>query len=716
LLKTIRRLFPWSVHWRGVLIESVVFLGAYVAWVAFRPPETPSRWLIGSLSVLAPAVTTVILIGLLITRIPSQSQRSWRLFRWSLVFWAVGMVLRSFYELRQGVQLTTLWVADIASFLFYPFLFLALLFHPFENRYGPSYFRFLLDAVITSGVVATLCWLFLAQPATPLSLSGLTLLFYPIADLILLMIVINVMLANPKSREMLFFWGMGLATFLFSDYIFSLLTPVGGYRSGGLESLGWTLGGLIFTFGVTVKAELPKYGSIDKKPTFDLGTRIQNILPVTFVLALGWFVFADHQLNGRWSTVGLWASAFLAALLIARIGVQAGEVELHQYWQLFDSLAEPAFLCDGTGKIVLGNPALANVLGIQDEKRMKGKRLGEIFDDQTLPADLLRMATRQSKSLEVTLRPHKTPYWLTLSPIISENRRVLLAGAAQDLSEQKSQQAIIQDAYDELRTVSTRLEELNIDLERKVEERTSTLEEAYRKLEEQHKILQGLDQLKSDFVSMVSHELRTPLTSVNGGLELLLKQKDRSAADIVTLNLIKNEIHRLTIFVENILNLSAIEAGRINIHCAPVSLPVVLESACAQFQTIAGADRIQVHLPDDLPQLLADKVVIESILIHLMDNALKYAPTSPVWVEAIRRRGKVRIQVTDRGDGIPKGKQQLLFQRFQRLDARDSQSVYGYGLGLYLSQKMLQAMQGTLRFETPAEGGARFYFYLKEAK
>ena len=123
-----------------------------------------------------------------------------------------------------------------------------------------------------------------------------------------------------------------------------------------------------------------------------------------------------------------------------------------------------------------------------------------------------------------------------------------------------------------------------------------------------------------------------------------------------------------------------------------------------------------MRLPLDCPAVLADRVVLESIFNHLLDNALKYAPDSPVVVEAVRIRNRVRVQVTDRGPGIPQAKRRLLFQRFQRLDASDSQSVYGYGLGLYLSRRMLQAMQSDLAFEAPAEGGARFYFLLKVAR
>ena len=88
--------------------------------------------------------------------------------------------------------------------------------------------------------------------------------------------------------------------------------------------------------------------------------------------------------------------------------------------------------------------------------------------------------------------------------------------------------------------------------------------------------------MKSDFVSMVSHELRTPLTSLNGGLELLLLQQDRSATDRSTLVLMKEEVERLTRFVENILNLSAVEAGRIQLSLQPVSLEEVLRYGLQQ--------------------------------------------------------------------------------------------------------------------------------------
>jgi PAS domain S-box-containing protein len=507
-----------------------------------------------------------------------------------------------------------------------------------------------------------------------------------------------------------------LVAFLVSDYIYSLLAPVNGFQTGGLESLGWMLGGLIFGWGAVFTAGVPLVQNQPERPPSDLGTRLQNILPFAFVLALGWVVLAEWRFSGQLSWPGAGVSLFLVLALVVRMGVRAGETELHQYWQLFSSMAEPIFICDADGKIRLGNPALVRALGRQTAHEITGKPLADIIEGQTLPSDLLKRASQKECSLEVLLRPYQTPYLLTLSPIFSEGRQVLLAGALHDLSDQKRQQAALQKGYTDLQVLHRQLEDLNAQLEQKVEERTHTLSEAFQQLEEQNRQLQELDQLKSDFVSMVSHELRTPLTSLNGGLELLLLQQERSASDHSTLILMKQEVERLTRFVGSILNLSAVEAGRIQLSLQPVSLEDVLATVYNKFGANSEARQIRMSLPPDCGPVLADRVILESVLIHLLDNALKYAPGSPVAVEAIRLKNRVLVQVTDQGPGIPEAKRRLLFQRFQRLDARDSQSVYGFGLGLYLSRRMLQAMRSDLAFEAPAQGGARFYFQLKLAK
>ncbi len=713
--KLFTRLFPWQIRWKGILVEAILFLAAYTTWLIFRSPDSNTRLLVGNLAVLAPLVTSVVLIFMLLPQISLNLRRTWQFVGLALLCWVIGNGIRTIYEGLQGNQLSNFSIADGFNFLAYPCLIYALVIYPFENRYAPSRFRFILDVTISSGVVASFGWLTLVQPYISTGLERLVPLIYPLLDLILLMILVNVFLANRNSRRPTLIWIVGLLAIFFADYVFSILAQFGSNRAGSLESLGWVTGGLIFSLGSVIQVNLHTNTSEPTNSRLDLGARIQNILPVTLVLALVWFVIMRWRISGEISMLGLWMSLLLALILIVRVGIRTGEAELYKYWQLFNSLAEPTFICDNNGKILLANPALVKSLALQVENQVVGKSLTTIFNKKSLPPELLERASRQIVSVEIPFSQQQIPFLLSLSPIFSDGRKVLIAGAAHDLSEQKHQKEEVQKAYDKLKVVYKQLEDLNQKLEQKVEERTETLQEAYRKLEEQNSMLQELDQLKTDFVSMVSHELRTPLTSLNGGLELLLSRKRRSFSDHEPLELMKNEVQRLTHFVENILDLSAMEAGRLDARLVPLSMMGIEKNITSQFQNVPGSDRIRFSLAETLPFVIADPVFLNSVINHLVDNALKYAPGEEVLIDACPAEGKLRFQVTDRGPGIPKEKRPLLYQRFQRLDAKDSQSVYGYGLGLYFSQRMLQAMGSELAFEEPAGGGARFYFLLKVA-
>ena len=123
-----------------------------------------------------------------------------------------------------------------------------------------------------------------------------------------------------------------------------------------------------------------------------------------------------------------------------------------------------------------------------------------------------------------------------------------------------------------------------------------------------------------------------------------------------------------------------------------------------------------MEIPAELPLVLADEDVVQSVLHHLLDNAQKYAPDGIVKIRCRCEDDFVRMQVMDEGPGIPPEKRRLLFQKFQRLEAGDSQSVYGYGLGLYLSRRLLEAMQSSLEYEARPTGGSCFYFDLQVAK
>jgi PAS domain S-box-containing protein len=695
-------------------LESLVFILVYILLTFLLVPGSTAAAYVEDIAILTASATAVLLILFTLPQMPDSSRRAWLALGLSQLIWLIGAFLRHFFQPLVAGETTIASVADILNLFGYLVAGYALLQYPFRSQHAPTRFRFILDAIISSGVVVTLGFLVLVRPLAvgfPVGAASLGIVIYPIADCILLILLANFSLANWMPRSAARFLGAAWTAFLISDYVYSSLTLIGSYRAGSLISLGWVCGSLLIGLAAIFEKEFLRGAPEATQTTIvpDLGVRFQRVLPIALVLVLLWYVLSDWRLRGVFSPYGLWMSVLLVVMLIVRLGIRAGEAELDRYWQLFKNLADPSFICDADGNIVLGNPACANLAGLQDQSELSGHSLFDMFGGISRGA--IRDAVGREHTLDAVLRRDGAPFSLSLSPIITEARPALIAGVAHDLSEQKRQRDAIQRAYNELQTVHKKLEDLNAQLEQKVEERTSTLQQAYQQLEEQNRILQGLDQIKSDFVSLVSHELRAPLTNLSGGLELLLSRQ-RDSSEQRTLLLIQAEIRRLTRFVENILNISAMEAGRLVLHQLKLSLPVIVAEVREGWSNLPEMERIRVNVSEDLPLVKADENTVRSVLTHLIDNALKYAPESKVQVDGALQDGKVCVAVRDFGPGIPVEKQGLLFERFQRLEARDSQSVYGYGLGLYLSRRLLRAMDSDLLFEAPIDGGARFYFYL----
>ena len=114
--------------------------------------------------------------------------------------------------------------------------------------------------------------------------------------------------------------------------------------------------------------------------------------------------------------------------------------------------------------------------------------------------------------------------------------------------------------------------------------------------------------------------------------------------------------------------------------------------------------------------MLADEQALTSILFHLLDNAFKYAPEGHIWLSAAQTADRrIRVQVKDEGPGIPPDVIPMLFDQFYRSNPKDAQTVYGHGLGLYIVQRLLDAMEGEIQAENCPQGGASFTFWLPEA-
>lgn len=252
--------------------------------------------------------------------------------------------------------------------------------------------------------------------------------------------------------------------------------------------------------------------------------------------------------------------------------------------------------------------------------------------------------------------------------------------------------------------------EATVNLELVVAERTETLEERNAELATANQDLLKLDELKSDFVSMVSHELRGPLTTLNGGLELALQNSEEMTEESRrVLEVIAGESERLTEFVQTILDVSRLQAGKLNINLGPVAISPLLERSI--HIAFAGKNREVIGGNDDqnLPPVWADEIYLEKVLYNLLTNADKYSPSEkPIKVTASLVDGFVEIEITDFGAGIPTAQQEIIFERFQRLESGNRLSAKGWGLGLYFSKALTEAQNCELRLKSPVRDDTKY--------
>jgi signal transduction histidine kinase len=225
------------------------------------------------------------------------------------------------------------------------------------------------------------------------------------------------------------------------------------------------------------------------------------------------------------------------------------------------------------------------------------------------------------------------------------------------------------------------------------------------------------DRLKDEFVATVSHELRTPLTSISGFVDLLL---DGAAGPLPPrsqryLQLMRRNSQRLAALIDDLLDLSRIEAGRLTLRRTTIELPSVIQTVVASVepQLVAKEQRLRVEVADDLPTVLADGERIAQVLGNLLSNAHKYTPADgAILVRAAPHDHLVRVEVTDTGIGLSREEQALVFTRFFRADHQAVKDAGGTGLGLAIARALVELHGGTIDVTSVPGEGATFGFTL----
>ncbi len=224
-------------------------------------------------------------------------------------------------------------------------------------------------------------------------------------------------------------------------------------------------------------------------------------------------------------------------------------------------------------------------------------------------------------------------------------------------------------------------------------------------------IAERADTPTADAISTVSHELRSPLTFLVGYSELLSAEKDLPAGAMEKIKEMHQEAIHMSSLVEDMLNISRYESGRVEFRWQEVDLADLVRRSVTKAKARTSQHQVEAQLPQEPLRVRTDPDKLTQVLDNLLDNAIKYSPSGgSILVREERQNGQVKVSVIDQGIGINKEQQARLFEKFYRVDSSLKHQVAGTGLGLSLCKRIVEAHGGKIWVESEEGKGSTFSF------
>jgi PAS domain S-box-containing protein len=249
------------------------------------------------------------------------------------------------------------------------------------------------------------------------------------------------------------------------------------------------------------------------------------------------------------------------------------------------------------------------------------------------------------------------------------------------------------------------LERARSELEERVRQRTAELVIAKEAAE-------SADRLKSAFLATMSHELRTPLNSIIGFTGIVLQGMAGPLNDEQTkqLGMVQNSARHLLALINDVLDISKIEAGQLEIRCGPFSLPGAIQKAADTVSPLAKKKGIELHLDlsSDVDQIISDQRRVEQVLLNLLGNAVKFTDQGEIHVHCRRESDWVVTAIQDTGIGIDPRNQQSVFEPFRQVDTGTARKREGTGLGLSICKRLVNRLGGSISVVSSIGQGSTF--------
>ena len=378
---------------------------------------------------------------------------------------------------------------------------------------------------------------------------------------------------------------------------------------------------------------------------------------------------------------------------------------------------------DLTGTILTINPAAAQSLGYRREDGV-GRNLADFVEADKrhlFPLYLKRIQElgHDAGLMSVVARDGSVRVWMYRN-VVSRARgeAPYVLGHAIDVTERVAVERTLRDSERELKRARA-------DLEARVKERTVELEETNRRLRveiaeheeavlaRQRALMQAdeANRLKDEFLSTLSHELRTPLNAIYGWARILRSRNlDPSTAHAV--EVIERNASAQLRLINDVLDVSRIITGKMRLALEPVDVPSVLRATIDTIRPsieLKGV-RLEAHIPDDVPPVLADRQRLEQVFWNLLSNALKFTRPHDAITASLRvAGGEIELEIADTGIGIPQDVLPVVFDRFRQADSSTTRTHGGLGLGLAIVKEITQLHGGSVHVKSAGEGhGATF--------